>query len=117
MASEINDRAYWSDLYKFLDEADAADRRYDAAVEMAEFLTGANKEYDPWSFNHFEEAMVQAAECERRVFWSCAVEAVQARLLDDMKNHLCLEAMRGPVERYWHRLALEEAIKRIRREE
>ena len=111
-AERTSDRVFKSELDDFLSEQARTQRRAELIDQYALYLIQKGEEYYPWTFVHYEEAMGNAPEADRRVAFITVAAAVDLGLCNEHANHLALTAIRKLAEDYWKSIASEEAEKR-----
>jgi hypothetical protein len=108
---QASDRAFRADLNAHLDNEASVERRAEAIVQHAHDLIREGEEFYPWTFNHFEEAIVNAPEGHRIAVFVTIAAAVDLDLKNDHSNHMALVAVRQLMEWYWLDCAMQEAVK------
>jgi len=106
-----SDSAFRTDLNTFLDNEASLERRAELIVKHARDLIREGEEFHPWTFNHFEEAMVNAPEGQLIAVFVTIAAAVDLDLKNDHSNHMALVAVRQLMERYWFDCAMQEVKK------
>jgi hypothetical protein len=109
------DRAANAERSQFLDEEAAYQRHCEACDEYAENLLRTS-EFNPWTREHFAEAIENAPDSDQRVAHAGIVAAiVDLGLGNEHTNHFALTALKKLVENYWLAIAQVEAKRRITR--
>ena len=108
--------AFNHDLSEWNHKEAAAEHRAEQIEQNTEALMQPNEKFYPWTFANFTEAIENASEAERKVFFAFTAEAVEHGLKDDHRNHMAMCAMRLMVEQYWNRCAVIKAKREIRGE-
>jgi len=110
MAQSANpDKAFRAELNQYLDAKAAEERRIEAKANHAADLMDKGQPDDPWTFEHFEEAMANAPEAARKLMWEYFEDANNSHFTNGKKNYLALKAMSLMVETYWMQIAIQDA--------
>ena len=91
------DRAFRRELHTFLEDQVSAERKAELLNEQAQYLIQPGQEYDPFTFDHFEEALANAPKGDRMA----VAAAVDLKMDNHFSNHMALVALHQVVERYW----------------
>lgn len=105
------DKAFRSDLNRFLDAEAAAVRRYELIEQQALYLVQEGQDFHPWTFERFEEAIGNAPSGDRILAFATIASAVDMKLDNHYANHVALTAVQQLVEKYWLECAKQEAEK------
>ena len=108
---KASDRAFRRDLNTFFEDQVSADRRAEFINEQAQYLIQPGQEYDPFTFEHFEEALVNAPKGDRMAVFATVAAAIDLKLDNHFSNHIALVALHQVVERYWLNCARQQAEK------
>lgn len=98
--ADIERKAFKDDLHRFL-EAEAEEQRREEQLEATALCMLQSAEYDPWTYEHFEEATGNAPDANRRVMFAAIAAAVDSKFINNYTNHAALTAIRQLVEGYW----------------
>lgn len=108
------DKEFRHDLDAFLSAEEDAELREIALEEQAQFLISPDQACYPWTFDHFEEAIGNASEANRKLIFATLAAAILDFNLDNPAcNHIALVALRQVVEGYWLKCARHLAEKSV----
>lgn len=107
--TDIEAKAFRSDLNRYLDAEAAKERRDELIEEQAAYLVQVGQEFHPWTFDHFEEAIGNAPNGDRIVMFATIASAVDLHLDNHFANHTALTAVQHLVEKYWLKCAKHQA--------
>lgn len=107
----VDARDFRADLNAHLDNEAANQRRAESVEFNAHDLIQAGREYDPWTFDHFVEAIGNAPEIDLKILFATIASAVDFKLDNQYANYTALHVMRKLVEQYWLGCARQEAEK------
>lgn len=107
--ASIEGKAFRSDLNHFLDAEAAEVHRHELIEEQALYLVQTGQEFHPWTFKHFEEAIGNAPNGDRKVMFATIASAVDLNLDNHHANTCALIAVKQMVEKYWVKIAQQHA--------
>ena len=87
-------------LNHHLNKESEAERRAEMVEQRTKDLMQVGEAWHPWTFENFEEAIVEAPKAERMQMFILIASAVDLGLKNDHGNHLALVGLRQLVERY-----------------
>ena len=114
LPDDVNpDNALHAELNEHLDAAARHEKRVEEAAEYAKSLLEKGQECDPWTFEHFEEAMTNAPEGGRRIVWNYIQEAALSEKNKPTNSVMAIELLKHLVMTYWEHIASIEAGKQF----
>lgn len=101
-------RAFNRDLDAYQREVVEAELSAERIQEQVDYML-TTPEYSPYTHEHLFEAFAEAETADMLVAAACLKGAVEAKLNDNLANHLALCAIKRIAESYWEKAALFQA--------